>query len=88
MFSKLLEIKPLPNYTLWLKYDDGTEGEVNFNDCVGKGVFNDWNEISPFEKVYLTKRGIITWNENLDICPNSMCLKIRNLSLEDYKNII
>ena len=84
MFPKLLEIKALPNYTLWLRYDDETVGTVDLSYHVGRGQFKDWDNKNPFETVHLVRRGIITWNEDLDICPDSMYLKIRNLSFEDY----
>ena len=85
MFPKLLEIKPLANYTLWLKYDDETVGEVDLSRHVGRGQFKDWDNKSPFETVQLIRHGIISWNEDLDMCPDSMYLRIKNLTFEEFK---
>ncbi len=86
MFPKLLEIKALPNYTLWLRYDDNTEGEIDLSNWLDKGVFKVWQDYSFFEKAYiLEKGGAIAWNDDLDICADSQYLKIKNSTFEDMK---
>ena len=44
---KLLAVRPLPNYHLWLQYDDGTTGEVDLSDLAGRGVFEAWTQPGP-----------------------------------------
>ena len=39
MIPRPVEVKPLENFRIWLRYDDGTEGEVNLSDVAGRGVF-------------------------------------------------
>ena len=34
-----LEVKPLANFHLWLRYDDETIGEVDLSDLAGRDVF-------------------------------------------------
>jgi hypothetical protein len=85
MFPKLLEIKALANYTLWLKYDDGIEGNVYLGEFKKIGVFSAWQDYSFFEKAYITDRGqAIAWNEDIDICADSQYLKIKNLAFEEF----
>jgi Protein of unknown function (DUF2442) len=87
MFPKLLEIKALENYTLWLKYDDGIEGKVDLGDFTKIGVFSVWQDYSFFKKAYITHSGgAIAWNEDLDICADSQYLKIRNLTFEELRS--
>jgi hypothetical protein len=38
-----LDVKALPGHRLWLRYSDGTEGEVDLSHLVGRGVFTIWN---------------------------------------------
>ncbi len=86
MFPKLLEIKALPNYTLWLKYDDGTEGAVDLTELTKIGVFKAIKNPIFFQKVYIDKEtDAIAWNEDIDLCPDSMLLKIKGLTAEQYK---
>ena len=30
--ARPIEVKALPNFRIWLRYDDGTEGEVDLSD--------------------------------------------------------
>lgn len=41
---KPLEVKPLPNFRLWLRYDDGVSGEVDLSYLAGKGIFKAWDQ--------------------------------------------
>jgi Protein of unknown function (DUF2442) len=86
MFPKLLRVRPLKKYTLWLVYADGTTGALDLSNFVGNGIFKRWEENGFFEKVFVGETGAITWDEQLDICPNNAYLTIRNLSFEDWKN--
>jgi hypothetical protein len=73
---KPVEVKALPNYKLWVKYTDGVEGEVDLSHLIGKGVFALWNDYAAFEKVYIGSSGEIAWNDEVDICPDSLYMKI------------
>jgi hypothetical protein len=35
----LLEVKPLEEFSLYVKYSDGVEGKVDLSEFAGKGVF-------------------------------------------------
>ena len=36
---KPVEVKALPQYRIWLRYDDGVQDEVDLSDVAGRGVF-------------------------------------------------
>lgn len=44
-----LKVKALDNYKIWLQYADGTTGDVDLSDLVGKGVFRLWKKQDFFE---------------------------------------
>jgi hypothetical protein len=73
---KPIQVKPLPNYRLWVKYSDGVAGEIDFTHLAGKGVFSAWNDYSVFEQVYINESGAIAWTEELEICPDATYMKI------------
>ena len=73
---KPLEVSALPNYKLWLRYSDGTEGEVDLSDFAGRGVFKLWNDYSAFEGVYIGEQGQIAWSDEIDLCPDALYLRL------------
>jgi len=80
---KPVEVKPLSNFRIRLKYNDGVEGEVDLSRLAGKGVFAVWNEKDAFKKVYLTESGGIAWSDSVELCSDSMYLKITGKKPED-----
>lgn len=40
--------KSRQNYRVWIRFDDGLEGEVDLSDLVGKGVFEAWKSVDFF----------------------------------------
>lgn len=80
---RLVEMKARPNYRLWLRYEDGVEGEIDFSGDVGKGVFAYWNDPKNFENVRLGSSGEISWSDQLDICADAIYLKITGKKPED-----
>lgn len=80
---KLLEVKPLQNYHLWLRYDDGTAGEVDLSDLAGKGVFKAWEDREIFQNVRIGPHGELAWGEDLDLCSDSVYMRLTKKSPED-----
>jgi len=77
------EVKPLENFRIWLRYDDGTEGDVDLSDVAGRGVFEPWNDRTFFEAVRLGSHGAIEWGTDIDICPDAMYLRLTGKSPEE-----
>lgn len=79
---RLIAVKPLPQYTVWLKYDDGVEGTVDLSHLVGKGVFAAWKNPRAFEQVRIGDSGELRWGETLDLCPDALYLRLTGQSPE------
>jgi len=73
---KPVEVKALPRYRIWLRYDDGVQGEVDLSDLAGRGVFQVWNDPTFFGAVRLGSHGAIEWSPDLDLCPDAMYLRL------------
>lgn len=70
---KLCEILPLPGLRLFLRYEDGVEGEVDVSDMAGKGVFTLWDDPKIFGQVAISpESGAPTWPGEIDICPDAL----------------
>ena len=79
---RLVAVKALPNFRIWLRYNDGVEGEVDLSDLAGRGVFAAWNDEAVFNSVRLGSHGAIEWGPDLDICSDSMYLRLTGKSVD------
>lgn len=80
---KIVELKALPNYRLWLRYEDTVEGEVDLSDLAGKGVFAAWKERGFFESVRIDESGGLAWGDSLDLCPDALYLRLTGKTPEE-----
>ena len=78
-----VDVKALPSHHIWLRYDDGVEGEVDLSDLAGRGVFAVWSEAAVFNAVHISPRGGIEWSSDLDLCPDAMYLRLTGKRIED-----
>ena len=83
MIPKPVEVKPLTNFRIWLRYEDGTEGTIDLSDIAGRGVFAAWNDPAFFRSVRLGPHGAIELGTDIDICPDAMYLRLTGQSPED-----
>ena len=80
---KIVEVKALQGYRLWLRYEDGVEGEVDLSDLAGRGVFAAWNEREFFESVRIDESGALAWGDSLDLCPDALYLRLTGKTPEE-----
>jgi hypothetical protein len=89
MFPKPITVESLDKYHIALKYDDGTAGTVDLSNLAHQGVFEEWEKNNLFSKVYIdSETQTIAWNDELDICPDALYLRLIGMSFEDYKSLI
>lgn len=52
MIHRPVAAEARPNYRLWVRFEDGVEGEADLSDVAGRGVFQRWTETpSEFAEV-------------------------------------
>lgn len=75
--AKIIACKPRANYHIWIRFDDGLEGEVDLSNLVGKGIFKAWDSFEFFNKVRVDpKKDTLTWGEDIDLDPYVLREKI------------
>ncbi len=78
-----IEVRPIGRYRIWLKYQDGTEGEVDLSHLAGKGVFVAWEKEDGFAKVVLGAHGAVEWPGDIDLCPDALYLQLTGKNEEE-----
>ena len=73
---KPVQVEPRPDCRLWLRYDDGTQGEIDLSDLAGRGVFAAWRDTAFFESVRLGEYGEIEWGDDIDLCPDALYMRL------------
>jgi hypothetical protein len=76
-------VKARPGYRIYLEFSDGSKGEVDLSDLAGKGVFQVWNDYNFFEKVHLGDHREIKWNDEIELCADSLYLRLTGKSPEE-----
>jgi hypothetical protein len=80
---KIICAKPLPNFRLEVQFDSGASGIVDLTSLVGRGVFAAWEHPGVFEQVSLTSDGAVEWPGGLDLCPDSLYLRMTGKRVEE-----
>ncbi len=72
-------------YRIWLKYEDGVNGEIDLGHLAGKGVFKAWDAPGYFKTVRLTEYGSIAWGDtdDLELCSDALYMRLTGKSVEE-----
>jgi hypothetical protein len=81
MIAKPVEVKPLDNYSIFVRFSDGIQGNIDLKHLAHKGVFCAWDKNNLFAKVHIDSSDSIVWNDEIDICPNSIYLHLKGVNL-------
>ena len=79
---KVVQAKPLGDHRLHLRFENGREGEVDLSSWVGQGVFSAWRKPEVFAQVNITPEGAVAWPGGIDVCPDSLYLKMTGQTAE------
>ena len=78
-----IRVEPREGYRIYVEYDDGACGEVDFSHKVGRGVFKIWDEPGVFEQVYITEDRAIGWSDDLEVCPDAVYFRLTGKTPEE-----
>jgi hypothetical protein len=86
MFPKPIEVLALEKYQIWIKFSDTTEGIIDLSHLAQQGVFKEWEEPGVFNLVHIhPETDAIAWNDNIEICPDSLYLQLLGMSFEEWE---
>ena len=80
-----IEVQARQDRKIWLRYEDGSSGEVDLSHHAGRGVFKAWDEPGFFETVRITGYGGVAWgdSDDLELCPNDLYMRLTGKTLDD-----
>jgi len=84
---KLIQVKPLKKYRIWLKYNDGAQGELDLSHLAGQGIFSLWDQKDQFQNVHIGEFGQVAWNNEVELCADSLYLQLTHKKPEDIFSI-
>ena len=72
-------------YRIWLKYEDGVNGELDLGHLAGKGVFKAWDVPGYFKTVRVTEYGSIAWGDtdDLELCSDALYMRLTGKPIEE-----
>jgi Protein of unknown function (DUF2442) len=76
---KVTSVKPLPDYRLWLRFADETEGTVDLSEKVGRVVFVSWKDPKAFAEVRVGDFGQLIWPGHIDLCADGLCRTVTRI---------
>lgn len=74
--NKVVDVRSLEDYRIWLRFGDDTQGDVDLSDLAGRGVFAAWAHQNVFTAVRVEEGGGIEWPGEIDLCPDALYLRL------------
>lgn len=72
----VVEVVPKADFSLQVRFADGTQGAVRFEQSHLFGVFESLKDPAVFCQVYLDS-GVVSWPGDIDIAPDAMYKEIK-----------
>jgi hypothetical protein len=78
--KNLVKVEALPDYQLYIEFEDGIAGTVDISDIVGRGpVFAPLKDPDMFSQVRLDKElGAPCWPNGADLAPDRLYRDLAN----------
>ena len=82
MSYRVVAVKARADFRIWVRFEDGTEGEADLSDVAGRGVFKRWTDNpGEFHDVTIDPvSGAPTWPGDLDVAPDRLYREIAGQS--------
>jgi len=89
MLKDIVEVRPLDDYRLALRFNDGVEGVVDVAELVHfEGVFAPLRNREKFLEVSVnTEIGTICWPNGADLDPDVLYARITGQPIPTFENI-
>ena len=77
MLIDVIEAKYVRDFTVWVRFEDGTEGELDLSEELYGPIFEPLRDVSYFKQVKVNPElGTIVWPNGADLAPEFLYEKI------------
>lgn len=73
---RIQRVEALQDYRLKTEFVDGVRGTADVSHRLVKGVFSPWKDYRFFQKVFVGSSGEPRWNDEIDVDPDALYLRI------------
>lgn len=77
MYYNVVEARHVRDYVVWVKFEDGTEGEVDLAAELWGPVFEPLKDLGYFKSVHVAEYGTIAWPNGADLAPEFLYDQVR-----------
>jgi Protein of unknown function (DUF2442) len=75
---RVVEVRYISGYTLWLRFSDGTAGEIDLSGELWGPVFEPLRELEQFKRVQVNPElHTISWPNGADLAPEFLHSQVR-----------
>lgn len=68
--ESVIDVRPLENYNIWIRFADNFESTINIKPFITTGISTRLMDVNYFNNVKIDELGGITWENGFDFCPN------------------
>ena len=78
MLRDVVEVRLLEGYRVFLRFDDGAQGEIDLEPLLSPfdGVFAPLRDPARFREVFVDDGGTIAWPNGVDLAPEILYSKV------------
>jgi len=73
---RVISVRPLDDYQLFVSFDDGTQGVISLQDRLFGPVFEPLRDPAIFRQVIVDEFGAIAWPNGADLAPDAVYQRI------------
>lgn len=77
MYYIVVDARYVRDHVLWLRFEDGSEGEVDLSNELDGAVFEPLKNVEYFRNFSLAEYGTVTWPNGADLAPEFLYEKTR-----------
>ena len=81
---RIIDVKPLADFKVWIKFSDNIEGVADLSDLKGKGIFSKFNDQDYFNSVFIDQEShTLTWPGGIDLDPEVLYAEVSGKNLDE-----